>query len=93
MAAVSRARVIAIKVNAGNDRNGNPRRGWLVYSTKGSWFGFVDEGFEGRQALTSRFPAAVDVVPTLATTPKQYKDLLKQKEISGLSGAFAGFFT
>ena len=39
---------VLIYVEAVNDRNGNPRRGWVV-----TWMDnlFVDEGYKGRDAL------------------------------------------
>jgi len=37
-----------IRVNAGNDRNGNPRRGWVVVAeSDGMYLGFVDHGYAG----------------------------------------------
>lgn len=49
---------LAIGVNAGNDRNGNPRRGWIilrVWDDKGragiARTGFVEEGYSGDTEL------------------------------------------
>lgn len=45
---------LAVKVNAKNDTSGNPRRGWKVFCTgNGSFLGFVDEGYNGWQAVYS----------------------------------------
>lgn len=45
---------VAIRVNAGNDTNGNPRRGWVIYEASGSHLkaiDFVNEGYSGTEAL------------------------------------------
>ena len=71
-------KVFAVKINAGNDRNGNPRRGWLVYTRDGVSLGFADEGYSGRRALTSLFPNAVELVE-IPTTPGAYKTALSSR--------------
>lgn len=58
----------AIKLNAGNDRNGNPRRGWLVYDaqptgdpehpTRSELVAWVEEGYAGIGALRKVYPEA-----------------------------------
>ena len=47
------AATIVVKVNAGHDRNGNPRRGWLVIDPISPERdpGFVEEGHQGYGAL------------------------------------------
>ncbi len=57
----------AIKIEAGNDHNGNPRRGWLIYTPAGDYLGFVNEGYEGHAAL-KRIGNVVELgaVPTAA---------------------------
>jgi hypothetical protein len=57
----------AIKIDAGNDDNGNPRRGWLIYAPAGDYLGFVNEGYEGPGAL-KRIGTVVELgaVPTTA---------------------------
>lgn len=81
MSKKDRRKVVAMKINAGHDRNGNPRRGWLVYTSSGEYRGFVDEGYGGRKALTSLFPNAVDL-GTIPTTPGAYRDA-KRERITG----------
>lgn len=66
----------AVKINAGNDTNGNPRRGWLLYDAAGAYLGFVDEGYDGRRALTSTASNVVELC-SIPTTPKMYRDVLK----------------
>jgi hypothetical protein len=75
---VSRAKTYAIMINAGNDRNGNPRRGWLVYNADGRLLGFVDHAHVGRSALRDRFPQVVEL-GTIPTTPGAYRDAMKQE--------------
>jgi hypothetical protein len=43
----------AHKISVENDRNGNPRRGWMIYSAEGRYVGFADEGYRGWKALTN----------------------------------------
>lgn len=47
---------LAVYVNAGNDTNGNPRRGWILYGATTGQFDFVDEGYAGRGALRAAYP-------------------------------------
>lgn len=66
---------LAIKVNAGYDVNGNPRRGWMITSCqKGEMIDFVDEGYHGSSILTKEHPRAVQG-PELEVTPREYRDL------------------
>lgn len=46
-------RYLVVKIDAGNDRNGNPRRGWLVYedSPGSPWLGWIEEGYGGWSLL------------------------------------------
>ena len=41
----------AIKLKAPNTPNGNPNRGWLVYTQSGQLQEFVNEGYHGKSAL------------------------------------------
>ena len=72
----------AVKVNAGNDTNGNPRRGWIVQTNRDGYptfVQFVDEGYEGSAALTGRgYPRALADAPELEITPREYRRLLKR---------------
>lgn len=41
-----------LHLDAGHDRNGNPRRGYLVIGKRGGWpIAYVDEGYRGERAL------------------------------------------
>jgi hypothetical protein len=64
----------AVYVNAGNDRNGNPRRGWIVIDVTDGGLAFVDEGYSGRSELRRLFPDAGEVI-ALDVTPGAYRDL------------------
>ena len=75
-------KVMAIKINAGHDRNGNPRRGWLVYTREGNYLGFIDEGYGGRRALTSLFPNAVELAH-IPLQPKTYREAMRDEILGG----------
>lgn len=78
---------IAVKISATNDRNGNPRRGWLVYQVTeqakrigegadSDLVGFVDEGYAGIGALRRAYPR-VHVISEVSVTPAEYRAALK----------------
>jgi hypothetical protein len=68
----------AIRLNAGNDGNGNPRRVYVIFSSDGVITDTVDEGYLGREALTQAHPEFKSVfVPSFETTPRQYRRLVK----------------
>lgn len=82
-------------VNAGNDRNGNPRRGWIHYRCviEGTWFcdGFYEEGFEGVDALPKHIrqlgaDTGTCMLPTLFITPAQYRELKGRKRAKVMHG-------
>jgi hypothetical protein len=66
----------AVKINAGNDANGNPRRAWLVYDRNGNYLGTVDEGYSGDAELKRQYPGAV-VLAVVPTTVKFYREALQ----------------
>lgn len=53
-------RYLAVKLDAGNDRNGNPRRGWLVYldTQPERLLGWIEEEYMGEAALYVAIPCA-----------------------------------
>ena len=61
--------IYAMKVDAGLDRNGNGREGWLCYNADGDTLGFLDRGC-GRLSKEARiaFPRHKSVVD-LGTIP------------------------
>jgi hypothetical protein len=67
---------VAIKLNAGNDRNGNPRRCWLVYDAPtGDLIGARDEGYDGLVPLIDVFPDVVEL-GTFNVKPSEYQKAL-----------------
>lgn len=51
---------VAVKLKAQNDDNGNPRRGWLVYSLPDAeCLGWVEENYDGEDALKKEHPEAI----------------------------------
>jgi hypothetical protein len=65
-----------IKVNALNDTNGNPRRGWIHYGLEGQFLGFYDEGYDdGGEILRALRLTNCEGYPSLNVTPKEYRRL------------------
>jgi hypothetical protein len=80
---------VAIRLDAPRDINGNPRRVYLVIdplsggSTEGQHIiDTIDEGYEGRSALTSRYPGAKYLFSVKVTT-QEYKTWLKLRNDCG----------
>lgn len=80
--------MIAVKLNAHNDASGNPRRGWLVYNADGSFAGFVEEGYGGREALTAAYPGAVEVFHEIEVRPGYFSKLRKAGKQAGIQTAY-----
>lgn len=67
-----------IKVNAENDANGNPRRGWIQVSKTGNFLAFHPEGHDnGGEVLRSIMKDTYESYPSINVTPKEYKRLSK----------------
>lgn len=65
-----------IKVNAQNDTNGNPRRGWVHYGIDGRFLGFYPEGYDdGGEILRELRINNYEGYPSINITPKEYKRL------------------
>lgn len=66
-----------IKVNAQNDTNGNPRRGWIHLSAEGRFLGFYPEGYDdGGEILRDlRKNGEHEAYPSINITPKEYRRL------------------
>lgn len=70
--------MLAIYINAGNDRNGNPRRGWLISDGDGGPFrDFVDEGYQGREPLRKLY-GDVPTTSQIEVSPSVYRDAYRQ---------------
>jgi hypothetical protein len=69
----------AVKVNAGNDANGNPRRGWIILETRDGYpvvDRFVDEGYLGARAVTAAgYPRELADAPELEIAGREYRKL------------------
>ena len=65
----------AIKINAKNDTNGNPRRAFLVIDN-GELIDVIDEGYRGTAPLTEKYPG-LQVATEIITTPSEYRDFLR----------------
>ena len=87
---------VLVYVNAGNDKNGNPRRGWIHYvihsdqdpaspTTWTSFFRFYDEGYEGTGAIPKglrRTWAWGGLTSNcIHITPGQYRSFLRQDKL------------
>jgi hypothetical protein len=70
-------RPIAIRLNAGNDANGNPRRVYvLIDGDTGAIIDTQDEGYAGPDAYRDKHPGAVESV-TFMTTPGEYRAMVR----------------
>lgn len=76
--------LLAIYIRAKNDVNGNPRRGWLVYTKSGDLIRFVSEGLEGEGSLNNAFNPSngertvyIKVIATLDVTVDAYNKAQK----------------
>jgi hypothetical protein len=68
---------IAIHINAGNDRNGNPRRGWIITEDTGRFVDFIDEGHQGTSALQATYSSA-NRTQTIDVLPSVYREAMRQ---------------
>ena len=71
-----------IRLNAGNDRNGNPRRVYVGLTASGAVTGAWDEGYAGFRCVPCvmggvDMEALARSAPTFATTPAEYHSLLR----------------
>ena len=66
-----------VGVDAGNDNNGNPRRGWFVYDKTGKYLGFIDHEYVGRAALRA-LGNNIELSDGLGITVSTYRGVLKE---------------
>jgi hypothetical protein len=64
-------------IDAGHDRNGNPRRLYLVVHTVTGKVGAFDEGYSGRHALPEWLWADADTHPRIKVGAGEYRRLLR----------------
>ena len=65
---------LAIYIDAGRDKNGNPKRGWLIADEDGAFTDFVDEGFDGKAALARASYGNVPSTQRIEVAKSVYKD-------------------
>lgn len=71
--------MIAIYLNAGNDRNGNPRRCFVILDDQANIIDVIDEGYKGTGALKENYEG-IAISPRIETTPGDYKAFLEQAD-------------
>lgn len=82
IAKVKASECSVIKIDAGNDTNGNPRRGWLILTPSQGAIGFVNEGYRGMAAFDDIFEtadakalkAAASHGGSVKVSPSEYRD-------------------
>jgi hypothetical protein len=67
-----------IRLNAGNDTNGNPRRAYIHFGDRMVIRAVYDEGYSGSRCVPKRLWKAAQHAPTFSTTPAEYRHLLKE---------------
>lgn len=66
-----------VKINAGNDRCGNPRRGWIAYSDGGVVIEFFDEGHGGLGSVPPHLSKMANDAPLIMVTVSEYREMKK----------------
>ena len=71
--------MICIRLCAKNDRNGNPRRVYVLLDSEGQIVRVVNEGYLGSGALDGILDPAVhrSLICDFSTTPGEYRRLLR----------------
>lgn len=74
----------SIKINAGNDASGNPRRGWVILRTEEGYTAvvdFCDEGYEGGAAVTGRgYVRSLAEAPEFQVPVREYRGMVELAE-------------
>lgn len=73
---MTRTPAAVIRLNAGNDRNGNPRRVFAGVARNGDFLGVYDEGYSGKGAMPKAWQQKYSGL-SFDTTPKEYRDLIR----------------
>jgi hypothetical protein len=69
--------ILYIKLNAGNDGNGTPRRVFIVFGEDGTIMKAIDEGYRGDQ-VKQDLGIEIPFGGTFVTTVSEYKDCLSE---------------
>ncbi len=72
-----KSKKIAVRINAGLDRNGNGRRGWLVYNKDGTLCAMALEGCEGEDAALKPYEPVLRLEGTITVPPKYFRECKK----------------
>ncbi len=64
-----------VRVQAKNDSNGNPRRGWIQFSPSGDFIQFIDEGYLGRGAIATLVEKGEADTIAITIEPSEYRRL------------------
>jgi len=67
-----------IRLNAGNDVNGNPRRAFVLLSDDGTPIGAWDEGYEGTSCVPPAFRNMTTFALTIPTTRSFLRKILRE---------------
>lgn len=65
-----------IRLDAGHDKNGNPRRVFVTIAD-GDIIATYDEGYQGKDAITEPYHKDIYNGLTFETTPSEYRSLIK----------------
>ena len=68
-----------VRVQAKNDANGNPRRGWIQFSPSGDFIQFIDEGYQGRGAISHLIMEGEADTIAITIEPSEYRKLKNAK--------------
>jgi len=76
---------VAVKVNAGNDRNGNARRGWVVFNQHGMPEDFVSEesGNAEEDLRKAGHPGVHHLREAIPVSPSSIRDWKKAAKAHG----------
>jgi len=70
----------AVKINAGNNTYGNPRRGWVILNTAEGYTSvvdFCDEGYLGSAAVTDKgYARSLADAPEFMVPVSEYRQML-----------------
>jgi hypothetical protein len=69
-----------VRVQAKNDVNGNPRRGWIQFSDDGNFIQFIDEGYLGFGAISELVEKGEADTIAITIEPSEYKRFKKSRE-------------
>ena len=69
-----------VKINAGHNTNGNPRRAWVQFGEYGEIINAWDEGYSGYAAVPEEYREEARKAPQIITIPAYYREVLKARK-------------